>query len=94
MKTFDEVYSFLKDNYIHSRFAWRDSNGYVSDYSKIVTQSVIDDLVKSGWSCISHFESRTGQFIKFDNHLTILNPDSPPIEIQRQAGHLTHIMGV
>jgi len=94
MKTFDEVYVFLKSMYLHSRFEGRnESTGWAGNYSALVTKSVMDDLKSTGESCISHFDSRTGQIVKFNADLVITNPDIPPEEIQRKAGHLTHVLG-
>jgi len=89
---FDDLYQFLRRWYKHSRFEGRNGKqGYPADYSKIVTQSTLDYLSDHGHAFISWHDSNTGVYIKFDKHLTILNPDEAPMEDGRSKGHLTHL---
>lgn len=85
MPTFDEMYAFLRERYLHSRFEGSPSRNAYPDYPAIVTTSHLKDLEKDGVGSISSYESRTGQYVKYDNELRVLNPDEPPAQIQKTA---------
>lgn len=90
---FDQVYEFLRENYLHSRFEGRNGSTWGNDYSRVVAQGTFDNLAQYGTAWISIFECRHGRAIHFDANLNILNPDEPPAQIQRTPGNLTHIYG-
>ena len=86
--TFDQMYSFLKENYLHSRFSARDgvwSNEGVHKYSEIVAISALNYLQKYGHGYIGIYESRSGRGMKYDENLFILNPDEPPAQIETRS---------
>lgn len=93
MPTFAAVYSFLRDEYLNSRFEGRNAhwpNGVPSggSYSERVARSYLDELERDGVAGISHFESRRGKHVIFNRALRILNDDAPVVEIQYRAGSL------
>lgn len=96
MPTFDEMHSFLREHYLHSRFEGRNAwypKGVQEGgtYADLVIRSHLEHLEKYGHGWIGMYECRLGRAIKYDKDLTILNPDAPPAQIQRRAGHLTHL---
>lgn len=98
MITFEDVYQFLKDNYLHSRFEgnninWPNGVPEGGSYSELVARNCLDRLLTEGKDNISHFESRSGKPIHFNDKLEILNPDSPPIEIKHKSSSLTNANG-
>lgn len=90
---FDEVYAFLRSNYLHSRFEGSDMCKDFPDYPKIITRSTIAQIEQTGKGFVSLYESRTARTIIFDADLNVLNPDAPPDEIQARPRNLTHIYG-
>ena len=97
MPNFDEMYAFLSEHYLHSRFAGRDGNDWNGKdgiaYSHSVCNSAIASLQAGNAGLISHFEAASGRLIKYDQALTILNKDEPPAQLGKKAGNLTHIYG-
>jgi hypothetical protein len=93
LPTYEAMYAFLSDLYLHSRFAGRDGPVWGADYSSVITRSALTDLEERGVGFIGPFECRMGRVIKYSRDLAILNPDEPPAQIQRVPGHLTHIYG-
>lgn len=92
MTTFEELYTFLKKHYRHSRFEARNKwGGDFKDYSICVTNSHFESLKKEGKSFISHHDSLLPQGVIFDTDLNILNKDEAPIDMRKQSGHLSHI---
>jgi hypothetical protein len=90
--SFEEVYAFLRESYLHSRFEGRNGPVWGADYSQAVARSAHQHLEQFGEGFVSVYECRLGRPIKYDANLTILNPDEPPAQIQRRAGHLTHLL--
>ena len=93
LPTFEEMYAFLREYYLYSRFEGSPHRKDYPNYPQLVTQSSLDRLSQTGGCCISQYDSRTGRVIFFDAYLTILNPDEPPAQIQHKPGHLTHLLG-
>lgn len=98
LPSFGQMYDFLREHYLNSRFegrngGWPKGCPEGGTYSEVVTRSSLSYLAEHGIGWITMYESRLGTAIKYDRTLTILNPDEPPGQIQRQAGHLTHIYG-
>jgi len=93
MPTFEEMYLFLSDYYLHSRFSGSLNVKDFPDYAQQVTKSSMEQLSITGVGYISKYDSRTGRVIIFDKYLQILNKDEPPSQIQASAPHLTHILG-
>lgn len=92
LPSFDDLYQFIKSNYLHSRFEGRDNWFPGVKYSDVVVQGYMDTLSKGENGLISHFESRSGKVIEFDKNLVILNPDVPPTEIPYRGGSITNPM--
>ncbi|AZS56751.1 hypothetical protein C5E18_11770 [Pectobacterium parmentieri] len=91
MVSFDELYAFIKKHRRHSRFEGRNSEGFWGrDYSKKVTQSYMDDLVKYGHSWMSRHEHNVGRGFKFDVDLNIDYGDEV-VEYPSNTGNLTHL---
>ena len=98
LPSFEQMYDFLRSYYLHSRFEgrngeWPKGCPEGGTYAEVVTRGHLEYLAEHGTGWISMYESRLGTAIKYDRTLTILNADAPPGQIQRQAGHLTHIYG-
>ena len=98
LPTFDEMYSFLRDYYLHSRFeglnsGWPNGVPEGGTYAECVARSSLEQLKNTGVGYISQYESRTARVVIFDADLNILNKDEPPAQIQKKAGHLTHVYG-
>ena len=93
--TFDAMYSFLREHYLHSRFEGRDTGAWnwQGRYPDVVTQSALDHLAKYGVGFISPYESASGRTIRYDAGLVILNPAAPKAQLGKKAGNLTHIYG-
>lgn len=95
---FDAVYTFLREHYLHSRYEGRNAEWPKGvpeggTYAELVARNALEHLEKYGDGMIGPYESRTGRAIHYDANLNILTPDEPPAQIQRKAGHLTHIYG-
>ena len=95
---FDAVYTFLREHYLHSRYEGRNAEWPKGvpeggTYAELVARGALENLEKYGNGWVGPYESRTGRVINYDADLNILNPDEPPAQIQRKAGHLTHIYG-
>ena len=93
MPSFEATKNFLREYYLHSRFEGRDGPQWGKDYSGEVTKGVQEILSRQAITCVSVYECNRGRAIWFGRALTVLNPDEPPAQIQRSAGHLTHIFG-
>ena len=63
--TIKQMRAFLKARYKHDRFEGRDGTTWGENYSLIVAQSHLDDLIANGYGFISKFESATGQVVKY-----------------------------
>lgn len=88
-----DVYAFLRERYLHSRFEGSASVKDFPDYAQQVAESSLEQLLQTGIGCITEYESNTGRAVWFDRALRVLNPDEPPAQIQARAGNLTHIYG-
>lgn len=88
-----DVYAFLRERYLHSRFEGSASVKDFPDYAQQVAQSSLEQLLQTGIGCISMYESNTGRVVWFDRALRVLNPDEAPAQIRARAGNLTHIYG-
>lgn len=93
LPTYDAMYEFIRDHYLHSRFEGSPHRKDYPNYPELVVRGSLEQLSQTGVGCISQYESRTGRVIFFDGFLTILNPDEPPAQIHHQSGHLTHLLG-
>lgn len=79
LPAFDELYSFLKEHYKHSRFEGMNSD-WCPEYSKLVTESSMNQLERLERGYISCHEAHIGNMIIFNCDLQILNADRPPEE--------------
>lgn len=97
MPTFDEMYAYLKEHYLHSRFAGRDTKDWAADdgtpYSNLICRSAIKQLEQTGEGFIGPYEAASGRIVRYNSALQILNPDAPREQIGKRAGSLTHIYG-
>lgn len=73
MKSYQEIYNFIKKHYKHSRFEARNNQGWGEDYSHRIVASYVVDLEKYGVSHISRHESVTGEGLTFDSNLNFIN---------------------
>jgi hypothetical protein len=81
MTTYEQLYTFLKRHYKHSRFEDRNAWGVGwGDYSKSVTRRYLTHLDANGSACITWHESNTGMEVVFDQELNILNLDVTPVQ--------------
>lgn len=97
MPTFDQVYEFIRNEYLNSRFEgmnshWPKGVKGGGSYSESIVRSYLDYLSKDGVAHISPFESRRGKHVAFDRSLRILNEDAPIVEKQYKAGSLSRPM--
>lgn len=71
MKTYEEVYQFIKENYKHERFEDRDTPtwNYAGRYPDIIVKRYMADLEKTGIAYISKHESIRGEFQVFNSEL-------------------------
>lgn len=98
MPTFEQMYAFLRERYLHSRFEGRNAewpNGIPEGgtYAESVARSSLQDLELHGVGFIGPYEAASGRAIKYDANLQILNPDEPPAQLGKRAPNLTHIYG-
>jgi hypothetical protein len=98
--TFEAMYAFLRERYLHSRFEGRNDNEQWKaavpkgiTYSELVARSALEYLSEHGIGYISPYEAASGRTIKYDRSLTVLNPDEPPAQLGKKAPNLTHIYG-
>jgi len=90
MVTFEELYDFIKQHRLHSRFEARNDDKFRGqDYTKRVVQDYMDDLVKYGRSYMTRHEHNLGRGFKFDADLNI--DYGKEVEYRYNAGHLTHL---
>jgi hypothetical protein len=93
MPSAEQLKTFLREYYLHSRFEGRDSPVWGNDYSDVVTESTRQSLEGRGITCVSMYDCNRGRAVWFDRSLTVLNPDEAPAQVQKQPGNLTHIYG-
>lgn len=86
----EKLYQFIRRWYKHSRF---EGVTFVEGYPEIIIDGYMKHFETNDVAFISCHESNTGQAIKFDAELNILNPDAPVVEYRRSKGHLTHLLG-
>jgi len=72
MKSYQEIYDFIKTNYKHSRFEGRNTKEWGQNYSHNIVQHHIEQLTNYGISHISKHECVNGKGIKFNAGLNIL----------------------
>ena len=72
MVTVEQVYNFLLQHYKPSRFQLRDGPAWGHNYSLNIAKDRHNCLAQYGFTYISCHESRSGQTIKFDAELNIL----------------------
>jgi len=85
MVNHQQLYDFLSEYYLHSRFEGSQNKVDFHDYAQCVTMSSMEQLCLTGIGIISKYDSRTGREIRFDKNLTIINKDEPPAQIQAKA---------
>jgi hypothetical protein len=93
MPTHEQVKTFLREYYLHSRFEGRDGPVWGNDYSDIVTKSTLESLLEHGITCVIMYDCNRGRAVWFDRSLTVLNPDEAPAQVQKRPENLTHIYG-
>jgi len=96
--TYEQMYEFLKDHYLHSRFEgrnamWPKGVPEGGTYSELVARNALDYLRTNEVAFISPYEAASGRTIQYDRQLTILNPDEPRAQLGKKAPNLTHIYG-
>lgn len=90
MKSREEIYQFVKRWYKHSRFEGM-AGDWCPNYPDLIVDGYIEWFETHDHAFISCHESNTGQSIKFNEDLEILNKDEEIIEYDRKKGHLTHL---
>ena len=87
LPTMEALYEFLRKHRKHSRFEGRNNKEWGFDTSQRIAKMHMEDLEKYGEDLISIHESMSGQEVKFDRNLKILNLDAPPVEHQIRRGN-------
>lgn len=98
LPSFDDLYSFIRGEYLHSRFegmnaSWPNGVPEGGTYAELIVRGYMDDLTATGAALIAPTESRRAKLVRFDRSLTITNPDAPPEEFRYRAGSLSNPMG-
>lgn len=95
LPTFDQMYAFLREHYLHSRFEGRDTPAwnFQGRYPDIITRAALNTLKQTGVGFIGPYEAASGRVIKYDAKLNVLNPDAPREQLGKQSPNLTHIYG-
>lgn len=70
--SFETVYAFIRERYKHDRFEGRNGPVNGENYSRGIVDSYLETLRSTGYSCVSHYESKTGEAIYFDHQLDAL----------------------
>lgn len=92
LPTHKAMKDFLRGLYMYSRFEGRDGPIWGRNYSDVIVESRLQELLEFGVSWVSRYESRTANPIKFDSSLTILNPDAPNTELPQSAPSIGRII--
>lgn len=79
-----DVYSFIKRNYIASRFKNSPMIKDHPNYADLIIDGYMDDLRNDNVAYIGPYESVRGTFIQFDRSLQPIN-ESEPIEKMRHS---------
>lgn len=84
MITIEDVYDFLKKHYKPSRFEESPDCKDFPNCCKEIAQDCFDSLLKNGYSCISRYETKTGEDMFFDSELNIIS-DEKFVELSKTA---------
>lgn len=72
LPTIEAMHAFLKQLYKPDRFEGRNNSTCGENYSWVCAQSALDHVAQLGMSCVSQYESKTGDAVWFGPDLNVI----------------------